>query len=787
MARPRGGFGGGVSAPSTDLRLIGAANALAGTVRYTPGSGYTGTAILPPDQVRVGDYLIVEIGGTWPPAGPIGNQPFNQGDWIISDGGAWNRILLGGAPVLARNVTVDPPVHGQDNVQDGLESTVNRNGDTMTGDLTLAGLPTQPGHAASRLYVDNSIALIPLPPDPDFDPLLPRDGSRPMTGDLTLAGLPTQSVHAASRQYVDESISAIPVPPAPDFDPLLPRDGSRPMTGDLTLAGLPTDDEHAASKEYVDLEIAAIPPADLDPLLPRDGSRPMTGDLVLFRDPEAPNQAATRNYVDRLFAHDLHLIGAANAPAGTVRYTPGSGYTGTALFPADQARVGEYLIVEVGGNWPPGTPDVGGLSFNVGDMILSDGLHWNRLALGGTVTILASQVALSPQVHGQNNVQAGLQSTVNRNGDSMAGELGFTTDGLGVTFFSGGRIYKAVGTGIIIRCHSVNTQPQIENNDGTNRRPILDANNGVRKAGDTMTGALIIQGNTLISKLLGTTTGRVTLAFGSTTQDHFHLFRNSGETGFSLDAIDAGGTVRQVFNAVRATGVLTIFNSISFGSLAQSDPRDISRHIALWGGGTTGFGINITPGHINIIAANANTNRIGFQAGTSTTPVAEVSNTGIHVPTAPTANDHLTNKLYVDQRRGTTRLIEPNQLTLTTGWQTLWTGAFAIPRGGNSFVEVVIVPALYSSSAVNTSWLFQWDCNSNNRLRQTLHTKTTGVPEDISGGAVVFTILVSGTNPTITIQTRLLSGPDTMIILGVGSAGVTAHRTQLSLCDQGPQ
>jgi hypothetical protein len=98
--------------------------------------------------------------------------------------------------------------------------------------------------------------------------------------------------------------------------------------------------------------------------------------------------------------------------------------------------------------------------------------------------------------------------------------------------------------------------------------------------------------------------------------------------------------------------VKSFSSGINFGSVAQSDARDVSRHIALWGGGTTGFGFGIIGGRINIVAAAAASNRIGFMAGTSTTAVAEVSNTGIHIPQAPTANDHAANKAYVDSRSG---------------------------------------------------------------------------------------------------------------------------------------
>jgi len=92
-------------------------------------------------------------------------------------------------------------------------------------------------------------------------------------------------------------------------------------------------------------------------------------------------------------------------------------------------------------------------------------------------------------------------------GDTMTGNLTFSTDGQGVFTNSGGAFYKKIGTGLTIRAHSSNTQPGIENNDGSNRRDIIDTVNGdaryatsaqvnarVLKTGDTMTGTLSIGG-----------------------------------------------------------------------------------------------------------------------------------------------------------------------------------------------------------------------------------------------------------------------------------------------------
>jgi len=71
----------------------------------------------------------------------------------------------------------------------------------------------------------------------------------------------------------------------------------------------------------------------------------------------------------------------------------------------------------------------------------------------------------------------GIVENVNRN-------FVTATDGYGLETMAGGRFYKAVGTGLVIRCHSGNTQPQIEDNNGSNRRAILDTRGG------TLTGGL---------------------------------------------------------------------------------------------------------------------------------------------------------------------------------------------------------------------------------------------------------------------------------------------------------
>lgn len=73
---------------------------------------------------------------------------------------------------------------------------VNKNGDTMTGELFLANDPTMSTSAATKNYVDNTTVL--------------KTGST-MTGPLVLSGNPTTSMHAATKSYVDSATTPIPL------------------------------------------------------------------------------------------------------------------------------------------------------------------------------------------------------------------------------------------------------------------------------------------------------------------------------------------------------------------------------------------------------------------------------------------------------------------------------------------------------------------------------------------------------------------------------------------------
>lgn len=175
----------------------------------------------------------------------------------------------------------------------GWKTILRREGDVMTGPLTLSGPPTSPLQAATKAYVDAATADIPV------GTFLPLSGGT-MTGNITLIGDPSSSLHPATKQYVDSADSALLVIAAA----ALPRTGGS-MLGALTLSGAPTANLHAATKQYVDARVA------------KNGDT-MTGYLTLVGDPENALHAATRQYVD---AGNNNLLDALDA------YLPKAGGT----------------------------------------------------------------------------------------------------------------------------------------------------------------------------------------------------------------------------------------------------------------------------------------------------------------------------------------------------------------------------------------------------------------------------------------------------------------------------
>jgi hypothetical protein len=92
------------------------------------------------------------------------------------------------------------------------------------------------------------------------------------------------------------------------------------------------------------------------------------------------------------------------------------------------------------------------------------------------------------------------------------GSIALGVDGAGLWMWGGAGFYKRTGAGVALRQSSGNQQPTIENNDGSNRRDIIDTVNGdVRYVRNTV-GAW--QELTVVTNLWNKTVARCRTVFG---------------------------------------------------------------------------------------------------------------------------------------------------------------------------------------------------------------------------------------------------------------------------------
>lgn len=142
------------------------------------------------------------------------------------------------------------------------------------------------------------------------------------------------------------------------------------------------------------------------PTLPLAGGT-MQGNLVLNGPPTTSspvNQAATKGYVDARITGALQFIGTMDGATGLCDYTTSSGHVDGPLVAAT-AAADQYVIVSVAGTVPSGP--ISGSVVGIGDWIISDGTNWFVIPVG-SMTVMASEVAVSPEVFGQTNVQSAL-------------------------------------------------------------------------------------------------------------------------------------------------------------------------------------------------------------------------------------------------------------------------------------------------------------------------------------------------------------------------------------------
>ena len=129
-------------------------------------------------------------------------------------------------------------------VQNLINGALQKSGGTMTGKITLDGAPTANLHAASKKYVDDNAGTdstaraAATAAQSTADAALPKAGGT-MTGKITLDGVPTADLHAATKKYVDDNAGsgdgggggAIEVTPAGDALTLTSNTQSDVTTG----------------------------------------------------------------------------------------------------------------------------------------------------------------------------------------------------------------------------------------------------------------------------------------------------------------------------------------------------------------------------------------------------------------------------------------------------------------------------------------------------------------------------------------------------------------------------
>lgn len=107
------------------LEFLGTMDASTSQVTYTISSGITpNPGPLIAANLAADQYVIVAVPGTIDPAAPsaAGGATVQAGDWLISDGVSWQVINVAAATVLASNVTVNPAIMGQTDVQGALDA-----------------------------------------------------------------------------------------------------------------------------------------------------------------------------------------------------------------------------------------------------------------------------------------------------------------------------------------------------------------------------------------------------------------------------------------------------------------------------------------------------------------------------------------------------------------------------------------------------------------------------------------------------------------------------------------
>lgn len=216
-------------------------------------------------------------------------------------------------------------------------------GGTMRGPLLLNSDPSSPLHAATKDYVDTTVAneaiwrgiyhvaanfpVIDQPPplngyawtcvtaDPEVAESLTVNLAPIPAG--TLIGNGDALRYSTSQGWVQISASSITIDIA---DARYVQYGGGTLSGFLTLVGAPTAPLHATTKAYVDVAVGNIAPSAAG-AVQRVGDT-MTGLLTLSGPPTNPSHAANKQYVDAADTLAVKLAGSVMTGLLTLSGSP---------------------------------------------------------------------------------------------------------------------------------------------------------------------------------------------------------------------------------------------------------------------------------------------------------------------------------------------------------------------------------------------------------------------------------------------------------------------------------
>jgi hypothetical protein len=353
----------------------------------------------------------------------------------------------------------------------------------------------------------------------------------------------------------------------------------------------------------------AMPPGG--PFLSLSGGT-MTGVLELEADPIGPMEAATKDYVDVAVSTGMSYQGgwqvAANVPDLTTVSLQG-GYRWL-------CETADPLVSETP---PVDIPGLTGKSISDGDFVMWDAMagQFGLIASGGLTKTDADQLYF-PLTGGLLGGGLSFGTVLGNNVGDLSRHIQLHTGGYGFNITNVRINVVAPGTGNIVAVVGGMDALTVNATGVTTTLPVT-------------TGPLTVNG--VLTTTAGVSAGgQVNSPPAPTAATHL-------TNKAYVDAADA-------LAFPLAGGTMT--GGLSFGSALAASPSDVSRHIALY---TTGYGLNVTSGRLNVVSGNSIVMVVGGNDTATYNAAGLVMAAGRSVTlaaAAPTNPQHATNKTYVD-------------------------------------------------------------------------------------------------------------------------------------------